>query len=115
MPAVRPVLALTQPEDGQTKRRPHRATQPQLLTRSSIDGRTNAARASDRLVADIHAELGGRDQLSTIELALVEAFCGAAKAQAPGINLSGAFFFAPDDSRFHQILTEVEREREARI
>jgi hypothetical protein len=32
----------------------------------------------DRLVADVEADLGGRDQLSAIELALVQAFCGAA-------------------------------------
>jgi len=32
----------------------------------------------DKLVADIEADLGGRDQLSTIEVALVEAFAGAA-------------------------------------
>jgi hypothetical protein len=46
--------------------------------RSSLDGRTNAARYFDKLAADIEADLGGRDQLSTIERALVEAFCGAA-------------------------------------
>jgi hypothetical protein len=37
------------------------------------------------------------------------------KAQAAGINLSGPFFFAPDDPRFEQILTQVKREWEARI
>jgi hypothetical protein len=37
------------------------------------------------------------------------------KAQAAGINLSGPFFFAPDDPRFEQILTQVKREWETRI
>jgi hypothetical protein len=38
-----------------------------------------------------------------------------AKAQAVGIGLSSAFFFPPDDPRFNQILTQVQRERDARI
>jgi hypothetical protein len=38
-----------------------------------------------------------------------------ARAQAVGINLDGAFFFPPDDPRFDQILTQVKRERDARI
>jgi len=59
-------------------RKPHRATRPQLLTRDALDGRTNAAKHFDRLAADIESDLGGRDRLSTIERALVEAFCGAA-------------------------------------
>ncbi len=46
--------------------------------RSSLDGRTNAAKVFDRLVADIEADLAGRDQLSAIERQLVEAFAGAA-------------------------------------
>jgi hypothetical protein len=54
-----------------------RATKPQLLTRSQLDGRTNAAKVFDRLVSDIEGDLGGADQLSTIERALVEAFAGA--------------------------------------
>lgn len=61
-----------------TKKRNKRAIRPQLLNRTQLDGRTNAARHFDRLVADIHADLGGQDQLSAIELALVEAFAGAA-------------------------------------
>jgi hypothetical protein len=40
-------------------------------------GRTNAAKAFDQLVAAIEVDLGGRDQLSTIERALIEAFAGA--------------------------------------
>jgi hypothetical protein len=81
-PADRPAdasgIAHARPGNGQSKRRRHRVARPQLLTRDALDGRTNAARAFDRLAADITADLGGRDQLSTIEAALIEAFCGAA-------------------------------------
>jgi len=48
-----------------------------LLTRDQLDGRTNAAKVFDRLVIDIEGDLGGRDHLSTIERALIEAFAGA--------------------------------------
>jgi hypothetical protein len=69
-----------EPSTGHEKpaRRKHRASRPQLLTRDRIDGRSGAAKVFDRLAAEIYADLGGRDQLSAIELALVEAFCGAA-------------------------------------
>jgi hypothetical protein len=53
-------------------------TRPQLLTRDQLDGRTNAAKVFDRLVADIESDLGGSDRLSTIERSLIEAFAGAA-------------------------------------
>jgi hypothetical protein len=59
-------------------RRRHRAVKPQLLSRTRIDRRSNAAKVFDGLVSAVHADLGGRDQLSAIELALVEAFAGAA-------------------------------------
>jgi len=49
-----------------------------LLTRAQLDGRTNAAKEFDQLVVDIENDLGGRNQLSTIKRALVEAFAGAA-------------------------------------
>ena len=38
-----------------------------------------------------------------------------ARAQTAGIDLSGPFFFAPEDPRFDQILTQFKRERDARI
>jgi hypothetical protein len=60
------------------RRRPHRATRPQLLTRDQLDGRTNAAKMFDQLVADIESDLGGRDRLSTIQRSLIEGFVGAA-------------------------------------
>src|SRR4029077_13526232 len=45
--------------------------------RDSLDGRTITAKTFDRLVEAIHADLGGDDQLSAIELRLVETFCGS--------------------------------------
>jgi hypothetical protein len=71
-------IALGCPNAGAKKRRNHRATKPQLLTREALDKRTNACKLFDRVCADIEADLGGRDQLSTIELQLIEAFAGAA-------------------------------------
>jgi hypothetical protein len=55
-----------------------RAGRNRLINRQSLDGRTIVAKAFDALVAAIHVDLGGRDQLSAIELALVEAYAGAA-------------------------------------
>ena len=73
-----PELALRPPTDSREKpRRKHVATKPQLLTRSQLDGRTNAAKTFDRLVSSIEADLGGRGELSAIEVSLVEAFASA--------------------------------------
>jgi hypothetical protein len=74
-------VALDHPPKGPAVRAPrrrHRASKPQLLTRAQLDGRTNAAKVFDRLISNIEADLGGRDQLSTIERALIEGFAGAA-------------------------------------
>jgi hypothetical protein len=73
-------LALCTPaaRRGIDKRKRHARTRPQLLTRDQLDGRTGAAKFFDRMCVDIEADLGGHDQLSTIERALVEAFAGAA-------------------------------------
>ena len=49
-----------------------------LLTRVELDGRTRARKLFDRIASGIAADLGGRDRLTTIEVALVEAFAGAA-------------------------------------
>jgi len=46
-----------------------------------FDGRTSAAKAFDRLVADIESDLGGSDRLSAVERALVEGFAGALTLQ----------------------------------
>ncbi len=69
-------LALVQPAKGVKKRR-HQVTRPQLLTRDQLDKRTNAAKLFTKLVDNITADLGGAGELSTIELALIEAFVGA--------------------------------------
>ena len=52
-------------------------TRPQLLTRAELDGRTNAAKIWDQLIIDIERDLGGHDQLSTIECGLIEGYVGA--------------------------------------
>ena len=74
-------LGPEQPRNGAPIAAPRRhsgkATRPQLLTRRELDGRTNAAKYFDQLVVDIENDLAGRDQLSTIERALIEAFAGA--------------------------------------
>jgi hypothetical protein len=51
---------------------------PQLLSRDELDGRSNAAKAFDRLARAIESDLGGRDQLSMIARTLIEAYVGAA-------------------------------------
>ena len=38
-----------------------------------------------------------------------------ARAHAAGIDLRHAFFFGPEDPRFHEILTAVKRERDGRL
>jgi hypothetical protein len=60
-------------------------SRPQLLVRSELDQRTGAARQFDKLVADVTNDLGGRDQCSAVEIALIEAFAGAA-VLAEGLN-----------------------------
>jgi hypothetical protein len=45
--------------------------------RDQLDGRTNAAKTFDRIRAGICADLGGDDALTTVESALIDAFCGA--------------------------------------
>jgi hypothetical protein len=49
-----------------------------LLTRDALDGRTRAARAFDAIASGVISDLGGADQLTTVERELVEAFCGVA-------------------------------------
>jgi hypothetical protein len=55
-----------------------RGKKKRLLSRAELDGRCVVAKVFDQLVTAIHADLGGRSELSAIELALVEAFAGAA-------------------------------------
>jgi hypothetical protein len=73
-----PAACLPEALSKPTRRRSKKPTRPQLLTRDQLDGRTNAAKAFDQLVADIEADLGGHDRLSAIELQLIEGFAGAA-------------------------------------
>ena len=61
-----------------SQKRRHRASRPQLLSRHTLDRRTNAARTFGRLVADIESDLGGHDHLSAIERSLIEAYAGSA-------------------------------------
>jgi len=63
---------------NKARRRAHRRALPQLLVRADLDGRSNAAKAFDRLARAIEIDLGGRDQLSAIALTLIEAYVGAA-------------------------------------
>jgi hypothetical protein len=59
------------------KGRRTRAGQRRLLDREALDGRTAAAKAYDRLVSQIYADLGGVGELSAVEIVLAEAFTGA--------------------------------------
>jgi hypothetical protein len=63
-----------------TRRRPKRHHKRQLLTRDDLDLRTTAGKAFLQLITSITADLGGVDQLSTMEKALIEGFAGATVA-----------------------------------
>lgn len=64
--------------DAHAKRRNKRRVKPQLLTRDQLDGRTAAAKEFDKLASNIAADLGGYSELTAVEKALIEGFCGAA-------------------------------------
>jgi hypothetical protein len=49
-----------------------------LLNRNELDGRTTAAKTFDAIARAISRDLGGEDQLSTVQKHLVEAFAGIA-------------------------------------
>jgi len=59
-------------------RRGRRVPRTRLLTRDSLDGRTRAAAAFDAIAEGIANDLGGSDQLTTIQKHLCEAFAGIA-------------------------------------
>jgi hypothetical protein len=63
-----------------------RAGHNRLVDRESLDGRLAITKAYDRLVAEIHVNLGGAAQLTAMELELVEAFA-AASIVAKSINM----------------------------
>jgi hypothetical protein len=50
-----------------------------------LDGRTNAAKYFDRVVAEITGDLGGAESITTIERTLIEGFAGAT-VMLEGIN-----------------------------
>ena len=54
----------------------HKANKPQLITRDRLDGRRNAVATFDKHARAIQTDLGGADQLSAIQLDLIEAFVG---------------------------------------
>jgi hypothetical protein len=58
------------------KRRRHNCTKPKIVTRYDLDGRSNAAHVFDSITTAVHADLGGKEELSAVELRLVEAFAG---------------------------------------
>ena len=60
----------------------HKANKPQLLTRARLDSRRGAVQAFDRHARAIQNDLGGADQLSAIQLDLIEAFVGEALVMA---------------------------------
>jgi hypothetical protein len=72
-------IAADQPPKARVKapRRRRPAKMP-VISRVQVDGRTYAARVFDKIVGDVTADLGGRDQLSAVEATLVEAFAGCA-------------------------------------
>ena len=49
------------------KRQKNWTPRPKLVDRSSLDGRTTAARLYDKLIGDVVADLGGLDQVGQIE------------------------------------------------
>src|ERR1700738_3423956 len=71
------ITALEVPTKKPRQRIPHRARHPQLLIRSQLDHRTGPAKLFARIISEIETDLGGRDQMSTVARALVEAFAGA--------------------------------------
>jgi hypothetical protein len=73
-PALRPKRDRT----GRVKSKTGLRLQRQVLTRAELDGRSHAGKLFNQIVRDIEIDLGGHDQLSTVELQLVEAFAGAA-------------------------------------
>ena len=71
-------IALDQPVESRKPKRRHVATKPQLRSPDQLDGRSNAAKQFDAIADGIAADLGGEDQLTTVQRHLVEAFAGAA-------------------------------------
>jgi hypothetical protein len=59
-------------------RRPSRAVKVQVLTHENIDGRLRARKKFDAIAHGVAEDIGGEDQLSTVQRHLIEAFAGVA-------------------------------------
>jgi hypothetical protein len=68
--------------------RPHGPIKPVPVTRADLDDRTAAARMWDNLSRNIAADLGGEDNLSSVQKTLIEAFVGVS-IQLTDINMRG--------------------------
>lgn len=55
-----------------------RSGKVRLLTRRSLDSRSRAAKLFDQIFEGTASDMGGKENLSTVEVTLVEAFAGAA-------------------------------------
>jgi hypothetical protein len=65
-----------------TVRKPHRrasrAVKVQVLTHENIDGRLRARKKFDAIARGVAQDIAGNNQLSTVQLHLIEAFAGVA-------------------------------------
>ena len=60
------------------RRRPKHIPKPQPISRAQLDGRLGAAKRFDTIVSGIATDLGGENNLTTVQRYLVDAFAGAA-------------------------------------
>src|SRR5262249_28620682 len=74
---LRSVAEQTRSDTAPIRGRYRKRTKVKLIGRNHLDGRTHAARKFDSTVAGIASDLGGADQLSTVQRNLIEAFAGA--------------------------------------
>ena len=70
---------------GQGPKRRSRSIKAIVPTRADLDLRTRAVRHFDNVARGITEDLGGQDQLSTVQRCLVEAFAGIA-VHVAGLN-----------------------------
>jgi hypothetical protein len=100
-------LALpSQPEARRPRR--HRATKPKLISRSQIDQRSQAYKVFDRIVGDVTADLGGRDQVSAVEAALIESFAGVV-VMLDDMNVRTLLGEKPDPFVYCQVASTLTR------
>ena len=69
--------AVCAPAKKPRKKRPKWRPRPQPFDKLALDKRTRASMIFEGLVENIVSELGGRDQIGTIEMGIVETFAGA--------------------------------------